>query len=810
MLNDLKFAFRQLVKNPGFTAVAMLTLGLCLGANLTIFAVIDSVLLRPLPFPEPDRLVTLFNTYSKAGVERDGASLPNYYERRGNIPAFARVSILRYDKAIVGDAGSTEQLDITRVSPEFFTTLGAGPILGRAFMEEETTYQTDNVAILTDTYWRQYFNADRNVLGRQIRVDGLSKTIVGVLPPGFRFLSSKARLYLPLSSNPGDREAKERHSSNGYEMIARLAPDVALTTAQSQIDAHDAAHAAEYPDAKIIADAGFHTIVTPLHADHVKAVRPTLLLMQAGVLFLLLIGGANLVNLLLVRASGRVRELAIRQSLGASRRHVVRQVMTESVLLALVGGLFGLAVGNSGIQLLSVFGVHELPLGAHIAFDGRLAMMALPGAIVLGIVIALPIAWFNLRGHRVNALQSESRGSTVSHAAQRVRHGFIVAQIALAFVLLAGAGLLGLSLKRAMAVSPGFRADHILTGQVSLPWKSYPDWPSRLSFIERLMEGVRSQPGVSSAGVINNVPFSGDNIKSGFTVQGHVLRPGESLRAHYFYGVGGDVFAALGIPLREGRFLVSADSEKRVCVVDEDFARYYWSTGGAIGQRLFLAGSERADADAFTVVGVVGAMKQAELTEAQTQGAVYVPYQYRTVANIFTVNRTSQRPETFGLSLQKIVRAIDPELPVNDLRSMEVRIADSLIVRRSPALLAGLFAAVALLLAAIGTYGVLAYAVAQRRREIGVRMALGALPKAIGKQFLCLGLRLLMAGTAVGVFGAWLAGCAMQSILFDVPTLPVATLAGTSVIMTVVSLTACWLPARRAARVDPMEALRCE
>jgi hypothetical protein len=261
--------------------------------------------------------------------------------------------------------------------------------------------------------------------------------------------------------------------------------------------------------------------------------------------------------------------------------------------------------------------------------------------------------------------------------------------------------------------------------------------------------------------------------------------------------------------LREGRFLVSADSEKRVCVVDEDFARY-WSTGGAIGQRLFLAGSERADADAFTVVGVVGAMKQAELTEAQTQGAVYVPYQYRTVANIFTVNRTSQRPETFGLSLQKIVRAIDPELPVNDLRSMEVRIADSLIVRRSPALLAGLFAAVALLLAAIGTYGVLAYAVAQRRCEIGVRMALGALPKAIGNQFLCLGLRLLMAGTAVGVFGAWLAGCAMQSILFDVPTLPVATLAGTSVIMTVVSLTACWLPARRAARVDPMEALRCE
>ncbi len=735
---------------------------------------------------------------------------PNYYERLGDIPAFARVSIFRHDKAIIGEVGSTEQMDVTRVSPEFFTTLGIGPILGRSFTEEDTTYQTDNVVMLTDTYWRQSFNADPDVLGRQIRVDALSKTIVGVLPPSFRFLSSKARLYLPLSSNPGDREARQRHSGNGYDMIARLTPGVALPAAQSQIDAHNAVHAAEYPNAQMIADAGFRTIVTPLHADHVQAVRPTLLLMQAGVLFLLLIGGANLVNLLLIRASSRVRELAIRQSLGASRWHVVRQVITECLLLTLVGGLVGLAVGAGGIRLLAVLGVDQLPLGAQIAFDGRLDLVALLGAVVLGIMIALPIAWFNLRGHRVNALQSDSRGGTASHAAQRLRHGFIVAQIALAFVLLTGAGLLGLSLKRAMAVSPGFRADHVLTGQISLPWKNYPDWPSRLTFVERLLEGVRSQPGVSAAGVINNVPFSGENIKSGFTVQGHVRRPGESLRGHYFYGVGGDLFAALGIPLREGRFLLSADSGNRVCVVDEDFARYYWPTGGAIGQRLSLGENEGADVDAFTIVGVVGAMKQAELTEDRAQGAVYVPYQFRTVANIFAVNRTRQRPESFGLTLQKIVRAIDPELPVNDLRSMEVRIADSLIVRRSPALLAGIFAVVALLLAAIGTYGVLAYAVAQRRREIGVRMALGAPPKQIGRQFISLGLRLLVAGSALGVIGALLAGRAMRSILFDLPAPPMAMLAGTSVVLTVVSLLACWLPARRAASVDPMEALRYE
>ncbi|HXP63160.1 MAG TPA: ABC transporter permease [Dongiaceae bacterium] len=808
-MNDLRFAIRQLVRNPGFTAVAVLTLGLCLGANLAIFAVVNSVLLRPLPFPEAARLVTLFNTYPKAGVERTGASLPNYYERRGNIPAFSHVSMLRYDRAVVGEAGSTEQEEVMRVSPEFFMTLGTGPVKGRAFTEEDTTYQTDGVAILTDEYWRQRFNADPNVLGRQVRVDGVPKTIVGVLPPDFRFLSSQARLYFPLSSNPQDRETKERYTNPDQEIVARLEPGASLAAAQAQIDAHNAAHAAEYPNAKVIAEAGFRTIVTPLRADHVKSVRPILLLMQAGAFVLLLIGGVNLVNLLLIRASSSARELAIRQALGASRWQVVRQVMTETVLLTSIGGLLGLSAGAGGIRLLAVLGVHQLPLGAHIGFDGQLALIAMLGAVVIGIVVSGPIAWFNLRGHPANALQSETRGGTASPAAQRLRHGFIIAQIALALVLVAGAGLLGLSLKHAMAVSPGFRPDHILTGQISLPWKNYPDWTPRLTFIDRLLEGIRSQPGVTAAGVINNVPFSGDNGKSAFSVEGRVRPPGESLRGHYFYGVGGDVFGALGIRLREGRFLGNADADRRVCLVDEDFARRYWPKGGAIGQRLFLGG-EGFGGEVFTVVGVVGAMKQAELTENQAQGAVYYPYRHRTAVNMFVVVRTTQRPESFAIALQKIVRAIDPDLPVQDIRSMDVRISDSLLARRSPAMLTGIFAGVALLLAAIGTYGVLAYAVSQRRREIGVRMALGALPNQIGYQFLSLGLRLLAAGTLLGVMGAWLAGRAMQGILFGVPTLPVPTLLGASVIMTVVSLLASWLPVRRAAKIDPVEALRYE
>jgi predicted permease len=542
------------------------------------------------------------------------------------------------------------------------------------------------------------------------------------------------------------------------------------------------------------------------------------LLLQAGVFFLLLIGAVNLVNLLLIRASGRAKEMAIRRSMGAGRRHVVTQVLVETVMLTLIGGLLGLVVGAWGIRLFEILGADRLPLGAHIAFDGWLASIGLGGAILLGVVVALPIAWFNLSSHLAHALQSESRTGTISRAAQRLRHGFIVAQIALAFVLLAGAALLGLSLKKVMAVSPGFRADHVLTGQFTLPWGSY-DGSERVAVLDRLLESIGRQPGVAAAGTITNMPLSGDNGKTAITPKGYVSQPGESLHGHYSYGVDGDYFSALGIPLREGRFLTSADSHRseKVCVVDEDFARRYWPHGGALGQQVFHGeivftgkGHDTDNANLFTIVGVVGAVKQAELTESQGQGAVYLPFRYRDSGNIFVVTRTSQRPEAFAAALRKLLRTTDPDLAIDDVRSMDARIADSLVTRRSPALLAGIFSGLALLLAALGTYGVLSYAVAQRRREIGIRMALGAQREQIGVQFLSLGLRLLAAGTVLGLIGAWLAGRAMQSVLFDLPTLPVAALLGTALVMTTVSLVACLIPARRATKVDPMIALRTE
>jgi predicted permease len=805
---DLRFALRQLRKAPAFTAIALATVAICLGANLAIFAVIDAILLRPLPFPQSDRLVSIYNTYPKAGVENDGSSVTNYFERRGHIPAFSSLSIFRDGNEVVGDTGAAEQTELMRISPDFFTTLGVNLAMGRSFTEAEAEVAENNgVAIVTDAYWRQRLNSDPNVLGRDIRVNTMPRKIVGVLPPDFRFLSSEARIFLPIRSRAEDRAPQQRHSGGGgTHMIARLKPSATIAEAQAQIDAHNTAVEKDDPEAKAMAEAGFRSLVRPLHADYVRSIRPTLVLLQVGVFFLLLIGAVNLVNLLLIRASGRAKEMAIRQSMGASRRHIVRQVLVETVLLTCGGGLLGLAVGAWGVRLLQVLGADRLPLGARLEFDGWLAAIGLTGAIVLGVLIALPLAGFNLSSSLANALQAESRTGTISPAAQRLRHGFIVVQIALAFVLLAGAALLGLSLKKVMAVSPGFRPDHVLTGEFTVPFV-YDLGP----ILDRLLEKISQQPGVAATGAITNVPLSGESGKSAVTPKGYVPPAGESLHGHYLYQVTGDYFTALGIPLREGRFLTSGDSQRayRVCVVDEDFARRYWPNGGALGRRVFRGG-DSDDAKLYTIVGVVGAVKQAELTEPSGQGAVYLPFINSQGINIFVVTRTSQRPEAFIATLRKLVRGANADLAIDNIRSMEARIAESLVTRRSPALLAGIFAGVALLLAAIGTYGVLSYAVAQRRREIGIRMALGARREQIGAQFLSLGLRLLAAGSIVGTIGAWFVGRAMQSLLFGTPSLPIGPLFGTAATIFIVSLVACLIPVRRASRVDPIVALRYE
>jgi putative ABC transport system permease protein len=805
----LRYAIRLLRKSPGFTFTALATLALCLGVNLAIFAVVDAILIRPLPFPDADRLVLLYNTYPKAGVPDDGSSVANYYERRGQIKALENLALYRDDAAIVGKTGSTEREYVTRVTPEFFQTLGINPALGRAFTDAELTYQTSDVVIITDTYWREHLAADPQVIGQTIRMDGSPVTIVGVLPAGFSFLSSTRNLYLPLASDPRQRQPNQRHSGSSSHMVARLRAGASVLEAQSQIDAHNAAMERTNPEAQFIADAGFRSIVAPLHAAEVAEVRPTLLLLQAGVLFLLFIGVVNVMNLLLIRASGRLRELAVRQAIGAGRRHVVMEVLVETTLLTTVGGILGLGLGAAGIQLLTLLGTDRLPLGARIAFDLRAAVVALSSAVAIGIAIGGLIAWYSLRAHATTTLTAETRTSTTSRAAQRMRHAFLVAQVALAFVLLAGASLLALSLRQVLAVSPGFRSESVLTGQVALPWNRYPDGARRQAFVDRLIEELRRQPGAIAAGVATNIPFSGNSNKSSATIKGRPWLPGQTPHAVYTYAVGGEYFAAMGIPLERGRFLAPSDGHATslACVVDADFARYFFPRGDALGQRIFLGSQEGPDSEAYTVVGIVGPVKQAGLADENALGAVYYPYNERFDNNIFVVARTTVPPESLAQTMQRVVRGIDAELPVNNLRAMQTRIDRSLMSRRSPAMLAAGFAAIALLLTALGTYGLLSYAVTQRRREIALRMALGAGPGQVRSQFVRLAARLLIAGVALGLVGAWMTGRAMRGVLFHVPPVDARVLGLTALVMAVVCLLACLLPSQRAARISPSEAL---
>jgi len=801
-------ALRSLAKTPGFTFTAIATIALCLGANLAIFAVVDAILVRPLPFPEAERLVALFNAYPGAGAERSSSSIPNYFERRGALPALASVSNFQGASFIVGDGTSPNRVEAARVSPEFFVTLGVPLAKGRPFTDAELTYQTDQVAILTDEFWRHHFNADPDVLGRTFLNDGLTITVVGVLPPGFRYLSCRAEFFRPTSHELQQREPGSRHS-NSWDMIARLAPGATLKDAQTQIDALNARLLVGDPFAQLVKDAGYHTTVASLHGDHVRSIRPTLLLLQAGGLLLMLIGTVNLANLLLIRASGRTKDIAVRQALGARRRHVAIEVLSETILLTSAGAVFGLLFGSFGLDLLRILGASQMPLGAQIVFNARLAGIGLLASLLLGIVLAVPIVWFNLRAHLAATLQTETRGGTTTRAAIHLRHAFIVAQIALAFVLLSSAGLLGRSLQRILATSSGFTPGNVLCGQVSLPWKSYQDKDAQLAFAERLITALRAIPGVTHAAITTGLPFTSRTNDSVTCVEDHPVEPGTPLKAHYMSSVSADYCTAMGIPLLRGRFLEEADSHRkaRVCVVDQAFANRYWPGGDPIGRRI-AQDIKITEENAITIVGVVGEVKQGSLTENTGHGAIYFPH---TGAFSFAlIVRTALPPEALAASVRKAALEIDPGQPIDDLKPLQTLIDESLVAHRSPAVLAALFSAVALLLAALGTYGVLAYAVGQRQREIGVRMALGAQPRQILAQFLGLGAILLLIGLLLGLAGTWATGLAMQTLLYGVGPMNLVVLATTAGVLLGVVFFALYLPSRRAARTDPMVALRNE
>ncbi len=807
LFHDLRQSFRALVRDPKFSLTALLILALCLGANIAIFSIVHGILVKPLPFREPEQLVSIYNRYPKAGVDRAGASVPHYIERKEGLSAVESAAAVRNRGVTIGETGSPERLDAMMVTPSFFSTVGASAALGRTFTEEEGNYGQHEVVLLSDGLWRQRFGGDPAVIGRTLRIDTVNHTIIGVMPPGFRFLNHQAAVWMPLCFSDDDRKPERRHANN-MEMIARLKPGTTVASAQAELDALNQRALESDPYGTLVTGAGFTTVVRDLREDSVKQLRPALLLLQAGVFFLLLIGAVNLTNLLLVRATGRTKEYSIRQALGAGVGQISRALIVETVLLTLAGAVIGIALGAAAVRMIAVMTADMLPLAID-GVDPTVIAISLGFAVVLGLALATPVVWHTVRGNLTQALSVESRSGTTSRSVHRLRHGLVVAQITLAFVLLAGAGLLGLSFSRVLAVQPGFHADHVLTGAVELPWVNYKEPPERVAFMEKLQSELQAIPGVTFAGVTTSLPFSGRNDQNGISIDGRPLQPGESLQAHRTGGIFGDYLQTLGIPLIEGRLLTSEDSraKNKVCVIDAAVAARYWPEGGAIGHRV-INGPPDETAERYTIVGVVGVVKHDDLADDHANGAIYFPYADYASTSFLVAVRTQQAPEAAASAMRAAVLRVDPELALHDLKPMSSRVDDSLASRRLPLLLAGVFAGVALVLAAVGIYGVLAYAVAQRRREIGVRMALGALPEQILRQFLTLGVTLLAIALPLGLVGAWLSGQAMSGLLFGVSAANPWVLGGTALMLAIVALLACLLPARSAAKVAPIEALR--
>ncbi|MEO6005533.1 MAG: ABC transporter permease [Opitutus sp.] len=805
---DVRQSARGLLRERSFTVTVLTIIALCLAANVAIFAVVNGVLLKPLPFRDPHQLVVVANSYPKAGVERAGSSVPHYLERKAEIAAFAEAAAVRGQGLTIGETGSPERVDASNVTPSFFRVLGVNAALGRTFSDEEGVYGKHEVVVLSDNLWRQRFGGDPAVIGRTLRVNTVLHTIVGVMPPGFRYLSEKTNLWTPMCFSDDDRKPDRRHSNN-MQMIARLRPGVTIGQAQAQLDALLEQTRKIDPYAKLVADAGFRVGVFDLGDDFIAKLRPVLLLLQAGVLFLLLIGMVNLANLLLVRATGRAKEQSVRQALGASRSQLIRSLLTETLLLSLIGGILGLAFGAAALRGLSLLAADQLPMNLTQGVDRSVCGFALVASMVLGLVLVVPVIWHSFQGNLTSALSVESRGGTTTRSVHRLRHTLIVAQIALAFILLAATGLLGLSFTRVLSVDPGFRPENVLSGGVALPWSKYKEEKDRISFVEKLVGEVRALPGVVSVGVSSNLPFNGGGDNNAISIEGRPLAEGESLQAHFTSGIAADYLQTMGVALKDGRFIDQHDlrGTSKVCVIDEDVARRYWPKESALGHRLANGPPTKPD-EYFTIVGVVGAVKQNDLADHHAQGAVYFPYSHYASLGFSVVVRTTQAPELAGTALRAAVLRADPELALNDLKTMSARVKDSLAARRVPLLLAGIFAGVALVLAAVGIYGVLAYTVAQRQREIGVRMALGAQPEQILRQFLGLGSRLLLIGIPLGILGAWLAGKAMSGLLFGVTPNNLIVLGGTALLLGAVAMLACFLPSHRAARIEPVEALR--
>jgi predicted permease len=806
MMEDLRFALRALVHRPMYTLITVLVLALAIGANTTVFSVFNGFFLRPLPYPEDDRLVVVYNTYPKSGLEFAGTSIPDYLDRREQAPSLEDLAIFTGTQRTLGLAGEPERVFVPRVSPSLFATLGASPQLGRIFSDEEATLGNERVVVLSHALWNTRFGGRTDIVGRDLRLDGEPFTVVGVMPERFSFPNG-AQAWVPFAFTPEQTTDNERGNEFSGS-IGRLRPDATIEGLNSELDLIVKRNVERLGDAAdFIEVTGFTGRARSMREFAVGNLKPMLLLLQATVLAVLLIACANIANLQLARIASRRKELSIRAVLGARRTRLAGLVLAESLVLSGLGAAAGIGLALGGLELVRALGLDRAQQGFEFAMDARVIGFTAGAALLAALISALlPIAvlW---REKLAEAIHEAGRLGGGGRAAQGLRSTLVVVQIAMSVALLVGAGLLTRSFYELQGAGPGFEVENILTARVGLPQNRYADSDARARFYERAIDELRQLPGVTQVGFTSILPFSGSNSQSTLALDGYTPPQGVAPPHAQVRSINEDYLPALGVPVVQGRNFEAREAD-RVVIVDRNMARRYWPEGDALGQR--LRRSFEPEDRWYTVVGIVPAIKQGSLTEDPTKETAYWHYlQLPDVVGVFTI-RTGLAPEQFSRAVNDAVLRVDPDLPLFDVKALDTRVMESLGPQRTPMVLTLVFAAVAFTLAVVGVYGVLSWAVTQRFGEIGVRMALGAGSTDIVRLILGQGGRLTAIGMATGIAAAVALGHFMASEIHEVSPLDPLVYGIVIAGLGASALLASWLPARRAARIDPMAALREE
>ena len=817
MFQDLRFGLRMLLKTPGFTLIAVLTMALGIGANTAIFSVVNAVLLRPLQYENPDQLVFIYDFAPGFSIPKLGLIEAEFLRLRDQAQSLDRVSLYTSTTFTLTRAGEPERVSSGRASGDFFAALGVSPALGRTFELEEESDSRSNVVILSHGFWQRKFAADPGVLGQALTLDGRSYTIIGVLPQGFKSpLELQSEQQIELWAPPGYNLANPC-CSHGLSVVARLREGQTLQQAQSETDAIMAGVRRDYPEGSP-KEWSKQTLIKPLQQEIVGDLRRALWVLLTAVGFVLMIACANVANLMLARSEIRAAEIAIRTALGAARARIVRQLLVESLLLAFIGGGTGLLLASLALRLLPTLSAEQLPRLQEIALDPWTLGFTLVISLLTGVIFGLAPVFHAVKVDLNTALKEGGRTAAAAKGRSRLRNALVIVEVALSLVLLTGAGLLIRSFWRLQQVDTGFRSEQLLTMRLFPPSSSYPNQVQVSAFYQNLLERVRSLPGVKDAAAASGVPIGSRNAATLVQIESQPTER-NAVKAAEFRVVTPGYFRTLGVRLVQGRFLEDSDQEQStpVAVVNESMARAYWPNEDPLGRRFRLLDSEpeRARTVFLNVVGVVADMKNSSLTDV-SQHEVFVPLRQRAAAvagmgyaqQMTLAVRTSGDPQQLVKTIRQEVWGLDPNIPINGVQTMEQILETVTGQQRFNTILLGIFAAVALMLAAVGIYGVLAYSVTQRRHEIGIRMALGAQTTDVLRLVIGHGMKLAFVGVAIGLGGALALTRLMEKLLFGIGASDPATFAAAVLLLPIVALLACYLPARAATKVDPMVALR--